>query len=80
MSERDSSDGMVPFLFGLLGILGVLPCIGPLIAIIAGSGDKSALGRTGYILGWVSVAIYVAALVLLAGVGLFLLLVAAMNS
>lgn len=53
MSEQESSAGVVAFVFALLGIVGVLPCIGPAVAVIAGAGDRSALGRAGVIIGWI---------------------------
>ena len=46
--------------FGILGITQFLPCVGPIVAIVLGAGEKDGVGRAGLILGWITLAIYAA--------------------
>jgi hypothetical protein len=69
MSQEESSAGIVAFVFALMGLIGVLPCIGPIIAIIAGAGDRTALGRAGVVIGWITLAIYALLLGILLVIG-----------
>ncbi|MFW9924542.1 MAG: hypothetical protein ACFFDW_14760 [Candidatus Thorarchaeota archaeon] len=58
-SSSDSA-GIIALIFGILAILGILPCIGSIIAITVGSSaknDGSTAGQVGLILGWVSCCI-----------------------
>ena len=58
---QDTSTGTLSLIFGILGCLQILPCIGPIIAIITGYSSKGTAGesngRIGRILGWLSVCI-----------------------
>lgn len=53
---QDTSTGTISLIFGILGCIQVLPCIGPIIAIITGYSAKGTAGesngRIGRILGW----------------------------
>ena len=61
---------LLSLIFGLLAF-GPCPCVGSLAAIVLGMGEKSAIGRTGFWLGWAALA--ATFLCLLFGVGLSLL-------
>ena len=58
-SSSDTSTGTISLIFGILGCLQILPCIGPIIAIITGYSSKGTAGasngRIGRILGWLAV-------------------------
>ncbi|NHJ85231.1 MAG: hypothetical protein FK734_07200 [Asgard group archaeon] len=60
-NPQDTSMGTISLIMGILGCVQILPCIGPIIAIITGymakgtAGESS--GRTGRILGWLAVCI-----------------------
>jgi len=58
---QDTSMGTLSLIFGILGCVQILPCIGPIIAIITGYSSKGTAGesngRIGRILGWLTVCI-----------------------
>lgn len=74
-----SGRAVASLVFGILGIVGVTPCLGPILAIVLGRGERSSVGRTGVLLGWITLVLHV----ILACVGLaflaFGLLVAGAN-
>ena len=47
---------LLSLIFGLLAF-GACPCIGSLAAIVLGMGEKSAIGRTGFWLGWITLGL-----------------------
>ena len=65
-----SGKAIAALVFGILGLT-LAPCIGPILAIVLGWGEKTGVGRAGLILGWIARALYAFA----AGVLLLLLLV-----
>jgi len=75
---QDTSTGTLSLIFGILGCLQILPCIGPIIAIITGYSSKGtageANGRIGRILGWLTICFVpiVAGIILLLGFFVFL--------
>ena len=74
-TEETSSAGVVAFVFAILGISGMLPCIGPIVAVVAGSGDRTSLGRAGVVIGWITLGIYALVLALLAVAGVVALII-----
>ncbi|MFW9924797.1 MAG: DUF4190 domain-containing protein [Candidatus Thorarchaeota archaeon] len=74
---HDTSMGTMSLIFGILGCLQILPCIGPLIAIITGYSSKGTAGesngRIGRILGWLAVCIIPLATAITLLVGYFVL-------
>ena len=54
---QDTTMGTVALIFGILGCVQILPCIGPLIAVITGGMAKNTAGESngkiGRILGWI---------------------------
>ena len=75
---QDTSTGTLSLIFGILGCLQILPCIGPIIAIITGYSSKGTAGesngRIGRILGWLSVCIIPIAAVIIVLLGYFVFL------
>jgi hypothetical protein len=67
MDERVGTKAVLALVFGILS-LEVCPCVGSLLAILLGWGERSGVGRAGFVLGWISLLIYggVALLALLA--------------
>lgn len=72
VNEQPSGKAIAALVFGILSFAG-LPCIGALLAIFLGTGEKSGVGRAAVILGWVHLAF----MVLVAMAVAFFLLVAA---
>ncbi len=72
---QDTSTGTLSLIFGILGCLQILPCIGPIIAIITGYSSKGTAGesngRIGRILGWLSVCIIPIAATIVVLLGFF---------
>lgn len=62
-AEETSGKAVAAFVFGILGLCQILPCIGPIAALWLGQGESSALGKAGRILGWVTLGLYAFALV-----------------
>jgi cytochrome c biogenesis protein CcdA len=71
-SEPASGKAIAALVLGILGITFILPCIGPILAVVLGWGEKGGVGRAGLILGWITLAMYA----LIAGLVLLLILVA----
>jgi thiol:disulfide interchange protein len=72
---QDTSTGTLSLIFGILGCLQILPCIGPIIAIITGYSAKGTAGesngRIGRILGWLAVCIIPIASLIIVLLGFF---------
>ena len=61
-----STRAVLALVFGILGVVHLLPCASPIAAILLGAGEPSGVARAGVILGWITLAQYaLAALVLL---------------
>ena len=57
---QPSGKAIASLVFGILGITQFLPCVGPIVAIVLGAGERDGVGRAGLILGWITMAIYAA--------------------
>ena len=61
--KKSDDSGMISLIFGVLSCVGILPCIGGIVAIITGHSAKSKgdsqYANIGLILGYLSIAIYV---------------------
>lgn len=67
-SSSSDSSGTLALIFGILACVGVLPCIGSIIAIVVGSTAKKSgdsAGEAGFILGWLSMCLHLGAFILL---------------
>ena len=74
MTETTSTRAVLSLVFGILAITGTCPCVGSILAVLCGAGDRSGIARAGVILGWISILFWalLAALCLFAlGVGAF---------
>lgn len=62
-----TSMGTLSLVFGILGCVNILPCIGPIVALITGYMAKGTAGesngRIGRILGWIMLCLPLIALV-----------------
>lgn len=74
--EQASTRAVLALVFGILGVTCMLPCAGPIVAIVLGTGEQGGVGRAGMILGWITLAGYA----LLAGLALVLILLAPSNA
>jgi hypothetical protein len=63
MEERAGTRAVLSLVFGVLGFE-VCPCLGGLLAILLGWGERSGVGRAGFVLGWISLAVYAVVLVI----------------
>ncbi|MBN1328385.1 MAG: hypothetical protein JXA54_02820 [Candidatus Heimdallarchaeota archaeon] len=58
-NPQDTSSGTLSLVFGIIGCVGILPCIGAILAIIFGSKAKGTAGESsgkiGRILGWIGI-------------------------
>lgn len=52
-----STRAVLSLVFGILGLT-VLPCAGPIIAIVTGTGEPGGLAKAGVILGWIALGLY----------------------
>jgi len=61
--KKDDSSGLISLIFGILGCIGILPCIGSIIAIFMGHNAKSKgesqYSSIGLILGYIGICLYV---------------------
>ena len=61
--KKDDSTGLISLIFGILGCIGFLPCIGSIVAIILGHNAKSKgesqYGSIGLTLGYIGIGLYV---------------------
>jgi len=56
--KRDDSQGTIALIFGILACVGILPCIGGIIAISVGNNAKgSSTGSIAVTLGWISICL-----------------------
>jgi len=64
--DNPSVRAIISLVFGILGVLFIAPCVGPIVAIIVGSGEPGGVARAGVILGWIALGLYalISALVL----------------
>jgi len=69
--ENASVRAIIALIFGILGILMLAPCAGPIVAIVVGTGEPGGVARAGVILGWITLALYA----LLAGLILLVVLI-----
>ena len=69
-TSATSNKAVFALVFGILGIVGTLPIVGPLLAIGCGIGERSGVGRAGLCLGGITLALYLLVAFLVA-VGLF---------
>lgn len=64
---QDTSAGTISLIFGILGCVNLLPCIGPIVAIIMGYSARGTAGesngRIGRILGWIMLCLPLIALI-----------------
>ncbi len=72
-SQEPSGRAIASLICGILGLAQVLPCIGPILAVVLGADERSGVGRAGYILGWIGLVLTVAVVV----IGLLFLMVTA---
>ena len=66
-TQAVSTRAVLALVFAVLATAGWCPCVGSLCAIALGMGSRSAVGRAGFHLGWISLAL--TCLGLLAGLG-----------
>lgn len=57
-SNEPSGKAIAALVLGILGLLQLAPCIGPIGAILFGWGERTGIGRAGLILGWITLALY----------------------
>ncbi len=57
-TPQPSGKAIAALVLGILGLLQLAPCIGPIGAIVFGWGERSGIGRAGLILGWIALALY----------------------
>jgi cytochrome c biogenesis protein CcdA len=65
-SNQATTKAVLSLVFGILAVTGGCPCIGGVLAIALGSGEKSGVGRAGVILGWIHLGLLVLALIVFA--------------
>jgi cytochrome c biogenesis protein CcdA len=68
--DRASTRAVLALVFGILGIVHLVPCAAPIAAILLGMGEPSGIARAGVILGWITLAQYA----LIAGLALLIVL------
>jgi cytochrome c biogenesis protein CcdA len=56
-SNETTTRAVLSLVFGVLAMSGGCPCIGGILAIVFGMGEKSGVGRAGLILGWIHLAL-----------------------
>jgi hypothetical protein len=66
--KKDDSTGLLSLIFGILGCVGVLACIGSIVAIILGHAAKSKgesqYASIGLVLGYLGVGLYVVVIII----------------
>jgi hypothetical protein len=60
MNGETSGKAIASLVFGILGLTGTCPCLGPILAVVLGAGEERGVGRAGFILGWIGVALQIA--------------------
>lgn len=67
--KKESSMGTISLIFGILGCIGILPCLGSIIAIIAGFAGRGTTdesnAKIGLILGWIGCCLYIGGIVVM---------------
>ncbi len=58
-TEETTGRAVVSLIFSLLSLTGWCPCIGSVVGIVLGTGEKSGVGRAGLVLGWIGFGLYV---------------------
>ena len=67
--KRDDSQGTIALIFGILSCVGILPCIGGIIAISVGNNSKgSSNGSLAVTLGWISICLQIVATIVLTSI------------
>ena len=69
MNEQASGKAIASLVLGILAWVGACPCLGGLLAMVLGAGERSGVGRAGFLLGLLHLILIaaVAMLVLLFG-------------
>jgi len=63
MSEQPSGKAVASLVFSILGMLGFC-CLGPLVGVILGWGERSGVGRAGFIVGWIGLILQLVVIVI----------------
>ncbi|MEM7306835.1 MAG: hypothetical protein AAF682_09200 [Planctomycetota bacterium] len=58
-AEEVTGKAVASLVFSLLGIAFWCPCIGSVVGVVLGAGEKSGVGRAGLILGWIGLGLCV---------------------
>lgn len=67
--KQDDSQGTIALIFGILACVGILPCIGGIIAISVGNNAKgSSSGSIAVTLGWISICLQIVATIVLTSI------------
>ncbi|TET29749.1 MAG: zinc ribbon domain-containing protein [Candidatus Heimdallarchaeota archaeon] len=65
--KQDDSQGTIALIFGILACVGILPCIGGIIAISVGNKAKgSSTGSIAVTLGWITICLNIIGIIVLA--------------
>ena len=56
--SETSGRAIASLVFAILGIVGVAPCLGPVLGLVLGHGETSGVGRAGVVLSWVALGLY----------------------
>jgi hypothetical protein len=75
MTDQPSNKAIWALVLGILSLAGC-SCFAAIPAIVLGSGERTGVGRAGFILGWISLALHVFVTVL----ALLFFLIAAVTS
>jgi len=66
--RQDDSSGIISLIFGILGCVGILPCIGPIIAIIVGNQAKNKgetqYSQIGIVLGYIGLVLSIIGIII----------------
>ena len=62
VSSNDTTAGTISLIMGILGCASILPCIGPILALVFGYNSKGTagedMGKFGKVLGWIMICLY----------------------
>jgi|RhiMethySRZTD1v2_1073278.scaffolds.fasta_scaffold689806_2 cytochrome c biogenesis protein CcdA len=58
-SEEVTGKAVAALIFSLLGLVGWCPCIGSILGIVLGAGQKNGVARAAVILGWIGLGLIV---------------------
>ena len=68
MNEQETTGkAVLSLIFGILGIVGAMPILGPLVAIACGVGEDSGVGKAGLALGGITLFLYAVLTTLVVG-------------